>query len=90
MRDRARKGSAPFIAACSSRWLGSLCLIFSVPSNEDEGTKRVPRTRRFIDSPELYDAIYRFKNYARECDRLRNLNTKFVPGTRFVRARTAP
>jgi hypothetical protein len=34
----------------------------------------VPRTRMFIDSPELYDAIYHFKNYARLCDRLRSLS----------------
>jgi hypothetical protein len=33
----------------------------------------------FIDSPELYDAIYHFKDYARECDRLRSLINEVVP-----------
>jgi hypothetical protein len=33
----------------------------------------------FIDSAEVYDAIYSFKNYARECDRLRNLINALVP-----------
>ena len=38
------------------------------------------RTRLFLDSPELSDAIYHFKNYARECDRLCGLinETGFV------------
>jgi SAM-dependent methyltransferase len=44
----------------------------------------VPRTRRFIDSPELYDAIYHFKNYARESDRLRSLIDEVVPGARTI------
>ncbi len=39
----------------------------------------MPRTLMFIDSPELYDAIFHFKNYARECDRLRSLIDKVVP-----------
>jgi SAM-dependent methyltransferase len=38
----------------------------------------------FIDSPELYDAIYHFKNYSRECDRLRGLISQFVPGARSL------
>ena len=38
----------------------------------------------FIDSPELYDAIYHFKNYARECDRLRSLINEVVPGARTI------
>src|SRR6266446_2190686 len=38
----------------------------------------------FIDSAELYDAIYSFKNYPRECDRLRNLIDALVPGTRRI------
>ena len=38
----------------------------------------------FIDSAELYDAIYSFKNYARECDRLHNLINALVPGTRTI------
>src|SRR5260221_1579401 len=37
-----------------------------------------------IDSPELYDAIYHFKNYSRECDRLRGLISQFVPGARSI------
>jgi SAM-dependent methyltransferase len=37
-----------------------------------------------IDSPELYDAIYHFKNYARECDRLRSLINEVVPGARTI------
>jgi hypothetical protein len=41
----------------------------------------------FIDSPELYDAIYHFKNYARECDRLRSLINEVVPGARTIRDR---
>jgi SAM-dependent methyltransferase len=44
----------------------------------------VPRTHMFIDSPELYDAIYHFKDYARECDRLRSLINEFVPGARTI------
>jgi len=44
----------------------------------------VPRTRTFIDSPELYDAIYHFKNYARECDRLRSLIDEVVPSARTI------
>ena len=38
----------------------------------------------FTDSAELYDAIYSFKDYVRECDRLRNLINASVPGTRTV------
>src|SRR6202022_5177829 len=38
----------------------------------------------FTDSPELYDAIYYFKNYARECDRLRSLINEVVPGARTI------
>jgi SAM-dependent methyltransferase len=44
----------------------------------------VPRTRRFIDSPELYDAIYHYKDYARECDRLRAVIDEAVPGARTI------
>jgi SAM-dependent methyltransferase len=44
----------------------------------------VPRTRMFIDSPELYDAIYHFKNYAHECDRLSALIGEVVPGARTI------
>ena len=35
----------------------------------------------FTDSAELYDAIYSFKDYARECDRLRNLINASMTGT---------
>jgi SAM-dependent methyltransferase len=34
----------------------------------------------FIESAELYDAIYSFKNYARESDSLRTVINKLVPG----------
>ena len=44
----------------------------------------MPRTLMFIDSPELYDAIFHFKNYARECDRLRSLIDKVVPRARTI------
>jgi SAM-dependent methyltransferase len=38
----------------------------------------------FIDSPELYDAIYHFKDYARECERLTAFITEALPGTRTI------
>jgi ubiquinone/menaquinone biosynthesis C-methylase UbiE len=41
--------------------------------------RRVPRTCQFLDSPELYDAIYHFKNYAGECERLRSVINEIVP-----------
>jgi SAM-dependent methyltransferase len=44
----------------------------------------VPRTCSFIESPELYDAIYHFKNYAGECDRLRSLINGNVAGARTI------
>ena len=44
----------------------------------------MPRTCMFIDSPELYDAIYHFKDYARECDRLRSLIDEALPGARTI------
>jgi SAM-dependent methyltransferase len=44
----------------------------------------VPRTRTFIDSAELYDAIYHFKNYAGECERLRPLINEAVPSARSI------
>jgi len=34
---------------------------------------RTSRARRFVESAELYDAIYHFKDYRRECERLRAL-----------------
>jgi ubiquinone/menaquinone biosynthesis C-methylase UbiE len=44
----------------------------------------VSRTHMFIDNLELYDAIYHFKDYARECDRLRSLIDEVVPGARTI------
>jgi SAM-dependent methyltransferase len=44
----------------------------------------VPRTRTFIQSAELYDAIYSFKNYARESDRLLAVINEAVPGARTL------
>jgi ubiquinone/menaquinone biosynthesis C-methylase UbiE len=44
----------------------------------------VPQTRIFIDSAELYDAIYHFKDYARECERLRKFISKAVPDARTI------
>jgi SAM-dependent methyltransferase len=44
----------------------------------------MPRIRQFIDSSELYDAIYSFKDYAREAARLRGLIDDAVPGARTV------
>ena len=44
----------------------------------------MPRTRLFIDSSELYDAIYHFKDYAHECERLRALINDMVPGARTI------
>ena len=40
--------------------------------------------RLFLESPELYDAIYHFKNYARECERLRSLIDENVPCARTI------
>ena len=44
----------------------------------------MPRTRRFIDSSELYDAIYHFKDYAGECVRLQSLIDKVAPEARIL------
>jgi len=38
----------------------------------------------FVASAELYDAIYSFKNYSGECDRLRSLINQFAPGARTI------
>ncbi|MGH7865393.1 MAG: class I SAM-dependent methyltransferase [Candidatus Binataceae bacterium] len=38
----------------------------------------------FIEGAELYDAIYHFKDYRRECDRLRSLIDEAVPGARTI------
>lgn len=45
---------------------------------------RTSRARRFVESAELYDAIYHFKNYARECERLRALIDETVPAARTI------
>ena len=41
-------------------------------------------TDNFLQSAELYDAIYHFKNYQRESERLRNLIDRLVPGARTL------
>jgi SAM-dependent methyltransferase len=38
----------------------------------------------FLESAELYDAIYHFKNYARECETLRAVISVNAPGARTV------
>jgi ubiquinone/menaquinone biosynthesis C-methylase UbiE len=38
----------------------------------------------FLQSAELYDAIYHFKNYEQECDRLRAMIDGAVPGARTI------
>ncbi len=38
----------------------------------------------FLESPELYDAIYHFKNYARECEILRAIIQVAAPGARTI------
>jgi SAM-dependent methyltransferase len=38
----------------------------------------------FLESPELYDAIYHFKNYGRECERLREIIEAAAPGARTL------
>jgi SAM-dependent methyltransferase len=45
---------------------------------------RTSRARTFVDSAELYDAIYHFKNYARECERLRGLIGEAVPAASTI------
>jgi SAM-dependent methyltransferase len=45
---------------------------------------RVTQTCSFVDSPQLYDAIYRFKNYAREAARLRHTIERFVPAASTI------
>jgi ubiquinone/menaquinone biosynthesis C-methylase UbiE len=44
----------------------------------------MPDNDEFIGSPELYDAIYSFKNYRRECTRLHNLINALVPGAQGI------
>jgi len=41
-------------------------------------------TDNFLQSAELYDAIYHFKNYQRESEQLRNLIDLLVPGARTL------
>ncbi len=38
----------------------------------------------FVESPELYDAIYHFKNYAHECEILRAVIAVAAPGARTI------
>jgi len=38
----------------------------------------------FVESAQLYDAIYHFKDYARECERIAELIGESVPGARTV------
>jgi len=38
----------------------------------------------FLESPELYDAIYHFKNYAHECQLLRAVIAVAAPGARTI------
>ena len=38
----------------------------------------------FLESPELYDAIYHFKNYAHECEILRAVIAVAAPGARTI------
>jgi len=38
----------------------------------------------FLESPELYDAIYHFKNYAHECEILRAVIAVNAPGARTI------
>jgi SAM-dependent methyltransferase len=38
----------------------------------------------FLESAELYDAIYHFKNYQRESEHLRNFIDRLVPGARTL------
>jgi SAM-dependent methyltransferase len=45
---------------------------------------RTSRAGVFLESAELYDAIYHFKNYARECERLRALIGKAAPNARTI------
>src|SRR6516225_132996 len=45
---------------------------------------RKSRARRFVDSAELYDAIYQFKNYKIESERLRALIDQVVPAARTI------
>jgi SAM-dependent methyltransferase len=51
----------------------------NVLKRRTEGGSSVSHPDTFKDSAELYDAIYRFKDYARECDRLRDLINEKVP-----------
>jgi len=43
-----------------------------------------PRTSSFLDNPELFDAIYKFKNYAREAEYLRTIINAVVPNARTL------
>jgi hypothetical protein len=43
-----------------------------------------PLTSSFLDDPELFDAIYKFKNYAHEFDYLQTLINAVVPNARTL------
>jgi ubiquinone/menaquinone biosynthesis C-methylase UbiE len=43
-----------------------------------------PLSHSFIESAELYDAIYGYKDYAAECQRLRDIINALVPSTRRI------
>ncbi|HJU27908.1 MAG TPA: hypothetical protein VJ718_01995 [Candidatus Binataceae bacterium] len=44
----------------------------------------MPNTTTFIQSAELYDAVYSFKNYAREAERLRAVIDATARGARTL------
>lgn len=46
-------------------------------------TAGLQRGDSFVESAALYDAIYHFKDYARECERLRALIGEAVPDARI-------
>jgi hypothetical protein len=46
--------------------------------------RRVNPGHRFVESAELYDAIYQFKNYKIESERLRALIDEAVPAARTI------
>jgi len=47
-------------------------------------TAGLQRADSFVESAALYDAIYHFKDYARECERLRGLIGEAVPDARTI------
>lgn len=49
-----------------------------------EVTDALSHNHLFVGSAALYDSIYGFKNYSAECNRLRSLISKLVPGARTI------